>query len=71
MDTIKALESARCAEVNIETVEKMMPVLKIHPHFQIAKAQIKDVIEELEEKDSRESHVFKAWDIELLRQKKE
>ena len=50
VDISKALEMARCAEINIENVEKMMPILKAHPLLPIVKLQIKEVIKNLEEK---------------------
>jgi len=59
MNTAKALESARCVEINIENMVKMMPLLKMHPQLlqhllPIVKAQIKDVIRELELGNCRE-----------------
>ncbi len=48
MSIEKALEMARCTQINIDNMEKMMPALRAHPLLDIVKAQIKDCIVELE-----------------------
>ena len=43
-------EQLKCAEINFENAEKMMPLLKEHPIFQLAKLQLNDGIKLLEKK---------------------
>ena len=47
------LELFRCAQINFNNVEKMVPLLKEYPIFQIAKRQLAEAIEiaEKEEED--------------------
>ncbi len=49
MSKEQGLEMARCVEINLENMVKMMPTLKLHPLLEIVKTQIKDCIKELEE----------------------
>jgi len=48
MNKEKALELARCTEINIQNMVNMMPTLKMHPLLDIVQMQIKACIEELE-----------------------
>jgi len=54
MSKEKALELARCVEINIGNMIDMMPMLQTHPLLGIVKLQIKDCIEELEKEESNE-----------------
>lgn len=56
MNRLKALEMAHCAEINLQNMVKMMPILKQHPLLFIVEDQIKECIKELEldEDQSRE-----------------
>jgi hypothetical protein len=49
MSLAQGLELARCTEINIENLVKMMPVLSQHPLLPLVKHQIKECIRELEE----------------------
>ncbi len=49
MDTDKALELARCAQINLENLTKQAPVLSGHPMLLIAKTQLEQCIAALEE----------------------
>jgi hypothetical protein len=51
MEAWKALESARCAEINLQNMVKMMPALKQHPLLFLVEAQLKSCIEELEKEE--------------------
>ncbi len=49
MDKEKALEFARCAEINLKNLSKIYsPFLGTHPMFQIVDTQIREIIKELE-----------------------
>jgi len=48
-DEQAALEMLRCAEVNMDSVQKMVPVLTRHPHWIIVKDQLATAIKMLEE----------------------
>ena len=45
------LELFYCAKINFDNAEKMLPVLKDHPIFQLAKMQLKEAIEKAEEEN--------------------
>ena len=49
MSLTQGLEMARCVEINIDNMVKIMPILKTYPLLEIIKYQIKDCIKELEE----------------------
>ena len=49
MSEIDALEAARNAEINLNNMVKMMPVLSQHPLLPLVKEQIQTCIKELEE----------------------
>lgn len=49
MSLEQGLEMARCVEINIENMVKVMPILISHPLLGVIKSQIKDCIKELEE----------------------
>ncbi len=48
MDKEKALELARCAEINLKNLSKAAPFLDTHPMFKVVDMQIKECIKELE-----------------------
>lgn len=48
MNISVALEMARCVKINLENMEKMMPLLKTHPLLPIVKLQIEETIKNLE-----------------------
>jgi len=48
MSLEQGLEMARCVEINIDNMVKMMPILAKHPLLEVVKVQIKDCIKELE-----------------------
>lgn len=48
MDKEKALELARCTEINIKNMVDIMPTLKMNPLLGIVQAQIEACIGELE-----------------------
>jgi len=48
MSLDKGLELIRCAEINIENMAKMYPMISTHPFMQLVKEQIKEGIKELE-----------------------
>jgi len=45
------LELFRCAQINFNNAEKMMPLLKEYPIFQIAKRQLAEAIKAAEKKE--------------------
>jgi len=47
MDTIKALEAAQCARINLSNMVKMMPILKENLFLGIVEAQIDECIKSL------------------------
>ena len=49
MSTEKALEAARCAEINLNNMVTMMPALGAHPLLPLVKDQIANCIKELKE----------------------
>ncbi len=49
-----ASEILLCAQVNFENTEKMMPVLKQHPIFQMAMEQLGNGIKKLEEEEPKD-----------------
>lgn len=51
MDISTALEMARCAEINLENMVKIMPVLASHPLLPMVKMQIGECIKELEKEE--------------------
>ena len=49
MNIPKALEMARCAEVNIDNLIKVNPFIANHPFTQMVRIQIHECIKHLEE----------------------
>jgi hypothetical protein len=45
------LELFYCAKINFDNTEKMMPILKKHPIFQLAKEQLSEAIKKAEKND--------------------
>uniref|UniRef100_A0A6M3KYJ9 Uncharacterized protein n=1 Tax=viral metagenome TaxID=1070528 RepID=A0A6M3KYJ9_9ZZZZ len=45
------LELFRCAQINFNNVEKLVPLLKEYPIFQIAKTQLAEAIEVAEKEE--------------------
>ena len=52
MSKTKALEYARCADINLDNLAKMMPGLTQHPFLQIVKEQIASCIKELDDEEA-------------------
>lgn len=44
MKILEALEAARCAEINVDNVVRIIPALKNHPMVELVKMQIRQVI---------------------------
>lgn len=49
MKIFEALEMARCAEINVDNIVRIFPVLINHPMIEIVKMQIRQVISFLDE----------------------
>jgi hypothetical protein len=47
LDTEQALESARCAYINLNNMVKLMPALRSHPLLPMVKMQLGDAIKAL------------------------
>jgi len=54
MSIEQALEKARCAEINLQNMVKLMPAMGSHPLLPMVEWQIKDCIEELERDAEKE-----------------
>lgn len=48
MDVPQAIEMARCAQINLENMVQVMPVLARHPLLPIVRMQIADVVKALD-----------------------
>ena len=51
MSIEKALEMARCVEINLKNMVRVMPFLEHHPILFLAKDQIKECVKELEKEN--------------------
>ena len=49
MNLIQAVELIRCSQINFQNVEKMVPLIKDHPIFQMAKMQLVEGLKLLDE----------------------
>ena len=49
MSIDQALEMARCVEINLGNMKKMMPTMTLHPLLPLVEDQLKSCIKELEE----------------------
>ena len=53
-EVLMDLELFRCAQINFNNAEKMMPILKDHQIYQIAKMQLDEAIQKAESEEEKE-----------------
>lgn len=61
-DLEKALEMARCTQINLENMVQMMPVLAQHPLLPLVRMQIGETIDALEETEDRPQPIGRCPD---------